>query len=373
MPRPLRRIPDGALAVGIALGVLVLQLPFRLHWVNLTDEGAILAEAADILAGRRLYVDVVHPAFPGVFFLTAAAFAIGGATFETARTLACLIFAGTTGVAYLVGRWWLRRAGALALVLLFVLYRVWAFPHWQMVSYSSLAIALLVGAMALVGAAFGSGRAGTYLAAGMVAALAMVTKQDSGVLGTAALGLGIMLAAPVPARDRIRPAVWFVAGATIVFAVALAAVVASGMLAGLIRHTIVAPLHGLRHFAYQGSPPLWPLFAQDADLRARAFSYFPSIAVDLSGRRSRAAGSIATRGGPTWRCGSRITSSGSCRSPRCRSSRDPRRRRTATPWCGGPASGSRSSSRSRHGSRSTARTTGSICSCCIRRRCSSCR
>src|SRR6185436_2189329 len=99
-------------------------------------------------------VDVVHPAFPGVFFLTAPAFAIGGATFEEAGTPACLIFAGTTGVAYLVGRWWLRRAGALALVLLFVLYRVWAFPHWQMVSYSSLAIALLLGAMALVGAAF---------------------------------------------------------------------------------------------------------------------------------------------------------------------------------------------------------------------------
>src|SRR5262245_16202638 len=139
MSRLVRRIPDGALAAAAGLGVFLLQLPFRLCWVNLTDEGAILQDATDILAGRKMYVDAVHPAFPGVHYLTAIAFAIGGETFDTARILACVVFAITAAVAWLIGRWWLRPAGALGLVLLFVVFRVWAFPHWHMVSYSSLA------------------------------------------------------------------------------------------------------------------------------------------------------------------------------------------------------------------------------------------
>jgi 4-amino-4-deoxy-L-arabinose transferase-like glycosyltransferase len=281
MARRLRRIPDGAVALVVALGVFAIQLPFRLHWVNLTDEGAILQDAVDILAGRRMYVDAIHPAFPGVFYLTAAAFALGGATFDTARVLACAIFAAAVASAYRIGRWWLRPLGALALVVLLVDYRVWAFPHWQMLSYSSLAVALLLGATALVGAAFASGRPATYVAAGAVAALAMVTKQDSGVLGTAALGAAILLVAPEPPGRRLSAALHFVAGATGVFTIAVVAISWAGMMPGLIRHTIVAPLHGLQQFAYQGSPALWPLVGQDAAMRAHAGSYFPTILVDV--------------------------------------------------------------------------------------------
>jgi hypothetical protein len=281
MLRLLRRIPDGAIAAAVVVAVLALQLPFRHHWVNLTDEGAILQDATDILAGRRMYVDAIHPAFPGVFYLTALVFAVAGATFDTARTFACVIFALTCGAVWTIGRWWLRPLGALALVVLFVDYRVWAYPHWHMLSYSSLAVALLLAAAAALGRAFAQGRAGGYAGAGMVAALAMVTKQDSGVIGTAALGLAILVAAPEPPRRRIGAALYFVAGATATFASALVALAFAGMLPALVRHTIIAPLHGFAQFAYQGSPPLWPPFTQDPDLRARAYSYFPSILFDL--------------------------------------------------------------------------------------------
>lgn len=280
MARLLRRIPDGALAAVVVLGVFALQLPFRLHWVNLTDEGAILQDATDILAGRRMYVDAIHPAFPGIFYLTAAAFAVGGATFDTARTLACALFALTTGLAFTIGRWWLRPLGALALVVLFVDYRVWAFPHWHMLSYSSLAIVLLFVSTAFLGRAFGSGSVGHYTTAGAIAALAMVTKQDSGVVGTAALGLAILVAAPERWRRRFGAALYFVAGATGVFVCIVMAIVWSGMLPGLVRHTLVAPLHGLTTFSYQGSPSLWPLFGRDAAVRALAYSYGPSILLE---------------------------------------------------------------------------------------------
>src|SRR5258706_5509092 len=254
MSRLLRRVPDGALAAAVVLTVFALQLPFRLHWVNLTDEGGILQDATDILAGRRMYVDAIHPAFPGIFYLTAAAFAVGGATFDTARTLACVIFALTVGIAFRIGRWWLGPLGALGLVVAFVDYRVWAYPHWHMLSYSSLAIALLLGATLLVGAAFARGGIGTYVAAGMVASLAMVTKQDSGVLGTAGLGLAILTIAPLPLRRRGVAMLYFGAGAMTVLAIVVVVIGWAGMLPALIAHTIIAPLHRFRTFAYQGSP-----------------------------------------------------------------------------------------------------------------------
>jgi hypothetical protein len=278
----MRRARDAALIAGVVAAVFLVQLPFRLHAVNLVDEPAIYQDAVDILSGRKMYVDSIHPAFPGVFYFTALVFWIAGATFDVGRTLACLVFAATTGVVVAMGRWWLRPAGALALAVLFVSYRVWAFPHWHMMSYSSFALALVLAATWVLGVAFASGRARTYAAAGAVAALAMVTKQDSGVLGTAALGLAILVAAPVPVGARVRAAVAFVVGASAVFGSAVLLIAWAGMLPALVEHAIVAPIHGFQHFDYQGSPALWPLWGQDPALRERAYSYFPTILVDVA-------------------------------------------------------------------------------------------
>src|SRR6059036_2001811 len=99
---------------------------------SLMDEGGILQFADDILHGRTLYRDVVVYAFPGVFYVTAAAFAVAGTSVGTARSLAALLFAIATAAVYLLARWSHGRRDALAIVLLFVCYRVWAFPHWHM-------------------------------------------------------------------------------------------------------------------------------------------------------------------------------------------------------------------------------------------------
>ena len=142
---------DGLIALAIVAGVLVLQLPFRLCAVSLVDEGAILQIAADVAQGHRLYTEAVHYAFPGVFYLTAAAFAVAGTSIETARMLAILLFALASGVVYLIARWSCGRRGALAVVTLFLVYRVWAYPHWQVLSYSTLALTLSLAATWIVG------------------------------------------------------------------------------------------------------------------------------------------------------------------------------------------------------------------------------
>ncbi len=276
-PRP----RDGLLALVVVAVVFVLQLPFRMHGTNIADEGAILTIGAELLRGRHLYGDVVHPAFPGIHWLTAALFALFGPSFETARTFTAALFAATTGIVFLIARWFLSRRGALGFVVLFLCYRVWAYPHWHMLSYSSTAVALVLIAAWIVGNAFARPGRAAYVAAGVVAGWAFITKQDSGAAGTAALGIAILLLAPGDRRARWWAASSFAAGGAVVVALATLAFVATGTLGDLVDHTLIVPFRGLREFQYQGSPALWPLFRQDAALRARIVSYMPSILFDL--------------------------------------------------------------------------------------------
>src|SRR5437016_2798231 len=106
---------DAAVAALVVLVVLLVQLPARLCGVNLLDEGAILQTADDLRRGLRLYVDAVHLPFPGIFYLTAWAFALGGTSMSTARTLAALVFAAAALARQAPG---FAVAGALARALL---------------------------------------------------------------------------------------------------------------------------------------------------------------------------------------------------------------------------------------------------------------
>ncbi|HXQ21647.1 MAG TPA: hypothetical protein VN812_08235, partial [Candidatus Acidoferrales bacterium] len=159
---------DAAVALVVVAAVVLLQLPFRLRWVSLTDEGLIFQIADDLLHGHRLYSDAVHYAFPGIFYLTAAAFALFGTSFETARSLAIVLFAVTCGVAYLIARWWCTRRDALIVVVIFLLYRVWAYPHWQMLSYSSLAVTLALVGTWITGEGLAQENAWPFLVAGVM-------------------------------------------------------------------------------------------------------------------------------------------------------------------------------------------------------------
>ena len=267
---------DGFIALGIVAGVVLLQLPFRLCAVNLVDEGAILQIAADIGQGHRLYADAVHYAFPGIFYLTAAAFALAGTSVETARALAVLIFAVAAGVVYLIARWSWGRRGALGILALFLVYRVWAYPHWQVLSYSPLAVTLALTATWVVGEAFA--REGLVLVAvgGVVSATSILAKQDMGLAVTAVLAVAVVVGRPGAGALAA-----FAAGVGLVAASAGAAIVAAGFGPDLVREAIVAPLFGARHFAYLGRPPLWPLVSQDPGLRGHLFSYLPSVLYDL--------------------------------------------------------------------------------------------
>ncbi len=260
------------------MAAVALQWPLRLRTLNLIDEGLVLQVADDLLAGRRLYADAVAYAWPGAFWLTAAAFAAFGTSIETARTVAVVVFALAASLVYLIARWSWGRAGALGVVLGFLAYRVWAYPHWQMLNYSPLAMTAVLAATWLSGGAIARGGGARAVAAGAAAGVAALCKQDLGLAATATLGAALWLAPPGGRRARL---VAYGAGVTGVLGGALLVLAAQGLLPAFVQETIVAPLHGARTFEYPSRPALWPPFEQDAVLRAKAFSYLPSVLVDL--------------------------------------------------------------------------------------------
>ncbi|MEW6268638.1 MAG: hypothetical protein AB1689_04995, partial [Thermodesulfobacteriota bacterium] len=145
------RPSDGWLTAGVFVAALLFQLPIRTRWLALLDEGYILAIADDVNRGQVLYRDVTIDApFPGAFHLLALWFRFAGASIASSRWLATIAFAAYAAALFRVSREVLPRAWALGLAVVVLCYRVWAFPHWQIYSYSMIAATLAVAAAALV-------------------------------------------------------------------------------------------------------------------------------------------------------------------------------------------------------------------------------
>jgi hypothetical protein len=278
-PGPTRA--DLGIAVLLAAGAVLIQWPFRLLTVNLIDEGLIVQVADDLLHGRRLYADAAVYAWPAVYLLTAGAFAIFGATVETARSLAVVVFALVPATGYLIARWYAPRRAAVAVALALLGYRVWAYPHWQFPSYSSLASVLGLVAVWCTGQALAREGLVRFAVAGAVGGLAMLAKQDAGASMTAALGLAVLLAPPTTRSSRWVRAATFAAGAVIVVGTVIGAFVAVGLGGDLLRESVLGPLYGATTFDYPGRPPLWPLGGPQPAFRAKAFTYLPSVLVDV--------------------------------------------------------------------------------------------
>src|SRR6185295_2590590 len=116
--------------------------------------------------GRRLYADAAVYAWPASYLLTAAAFALFGTTIETARSLAVVGFAVVPATGYLIARWFAPRRAAVAVAVVLLGYRVWAYPHWQIINYSSVAAAFSIVALWCTGQAVARGGTARFALAG---------------------------------------------------------------------------------------------------------------------------------------------------------------------------------------------------------------
>jgi hypothetical protein len=264
------------------LVAFALQLPFFDRWFSFMDEGHLLLYADLIANGRELYRDATVYPLPGAFWLLALAFRVFGASNLVARWILVVEFALLVALVFALFR---RMAGARlawAAVAAMLVYRVWAFPHWHMYSYSSTALLLQLAALAVLLRAFDSGRRAAFAAAGLLFGLGVLCKQDYGAAALAAFATASVAwarTAPQP-QPRLAPlAASFLAPAA---AVGLAAGLhfwRAGILGEVLRFTVWNHFVGMSSFDYSSFPALFPLFGQDPALRSidGLTAYMPAI------------------------------------------------------------------------------------------------
>lgn len=283
-----------AVALLIVLA-LAIQLPLYDRWLSLLDEGAIAQIADQITRGGLPYRDGVHVALPGIFYLTAGLYGLFGASLVVGRWLMVAAFSALVALVYLLARSVAGRTAAFIVGLLCVAYRAWAFPHWQMLSYSPLAILLVMVAAGLLVIDIGKPRPHWVPLAGAVTGCAALFKQDSAGIGFVALTLWVLVSGygstgSWPAALR-RAGRFGLAGALPVVAVLLA-FVPSGLTLELLHQTVWFPLVAQPVWAsaaggghYTAFPTLWPPWEMAEAIRGKGlFSYFPSLLLDLHWR-----------------------------------------------------------------------------------------
>ncbi|MBM4265086.1 MAG: hypothetical protein FJ144_00500 [Deltaproteobacteria bacterium] len=286
-PRPFDRT-DAAITALIGVAALLYPLFFFDRWIGLLDEGYIHAIADDVNRGAVLYRDVyIDNPFPGSFHLLALWFRLFGTSVLSSRVLALVGFAVYAASFYRIVRASVPRAWALGFIVFLFAYRVWAFPHWQVYSYSLASATLITAAAALLVSAVQHGSFAWIAAAGLVAGLSAVCKQDYGFAVTGGLGLALLLL-PLLRREAkgwtdwiARPAT-FGAGVAVVLGFMVLWLASRGALDEFVQQAVVQPLRGAVGFgAYPRLPDPWPLWGQDAHLREQVGHYFPSILVTL--------------------------------------------------------------------------------------------
>lgn len=288
-----RLVGHPAAPFAVAAATAALQLPIFDRFFSAMDEGHILAFADLVVNGPGvLYRDATSYPLPGAFYLLAAVFRIFEPSILVARGVVVVEFALFAALVFA----WMRRlvspGGALATVGVVWLYRVWAFPHWQMYNYSSTALLVLVASALLCVRFLESGSHRALAASGFVFGLGVFCKQDYGAAFLFATGVTLVVAgrtAPAGRRTPGRDLAVFLAPAAAVGAAAGLWFWWQGQLGLVVQMTVLNHFIGLSSYAYEKLPGLLPLFRQDPALRTPVglHTLFPSIVETIHGLQVR--------------------------------------------------------------------------------------
>ena len=274
-------------ALAVALLALAFQLPSFDRTASLLDEGHILQFADIVSRGGELYRDASTLALPGAFYLLALAFALTDPSILVARWIVVFEFSAFAAVLFLLLRRLTAPAVAASGVALLFVYKIWAFPHWQMYSYSTTAQLCLAGALYGVVRYHESARRAHLVGAGIATGLAIVCKQDYGMAGLLGLNAALFLSLRGGGRAaRARAGRVFAAYNAPVAAIGVAVAyhfLRQGLLAEMLQQTLLQHLQGIATGLYSPAPPLLPLFEPSPLLRSAygLGAYVPSILVTL--------------------------------------------------------------------------------------------
>jgi hypothetical protein len=262
---------------------LAFQLPFFDRWFSFMDEGHLCLFAELIANGGELYRDATVYPLPGAFWLLALAFRAFGASNLVARWIAVVEFALFVALLFALFRRMASTRLAWAAVATLLVYRVWAFPHWHMYSYSSTALLFQLAALAALLRFLDSGRRASLGLAGLLFGLGVLCKQDYGAAALAAFAVTLAVGvrtSPAAARPRLLPlAAVFLAPAALAGLAAGLHFWRAGLLGDALRFTVWNHFVGMASFEYTSFPGLLPVFGQDPALRSvdGLTSFMPAI------------------------------------------------------------------------------------------------
>jgi len=265
---------------------MVIQIPLHDRGLFFFDEGVTFNSAESILRGSILYKDKAMFAGPGIYYFTAMLYKVFGISYLASRYAMAAVFSGAAILVFLISRRMMAEWIAFLTAMVFVTHRVWAFPVWNIIGYSTFSIFFI--ALALLMLTAFNKRPQLYLAmlVGFVVAIATMFKQDYG--GSTAIGISLYLFvwpwlreknddAPKPDFSRVKLIAAYVAGGVIVCVPVFAYFALNGALDDYFRNTLIVPL--TIESSRESVPliPLWPLFKQDEYLRTHLFQYVPAV------------------------------------------------------------------------------------------------
>jgi len=258
--------------LGVAIATGLFQLLFFDRWFSAMDEGHILYYADLVNQGGMLYRDATIYPLPGAFYLLAAFFDVFGPSNLVARWVVLVEFSLFVALLFL----WMRRLvpERVALLAVFVLwlYRIWAFPHWQMYGYSTTALLLLVASAVILLRSLEQGSRPLLAAAGLLFGLGVFCKQDYSAAALLALLPTLWVAVRSSEQARrsspVASLAVFLGPAALVGALAGLHFWQQGQLAWVVQITALRHFVGMASYDYPAFPALLPLFVQDPALRS---------------------------------------------------------------------------------------------------------
>ncbi len=251
---------------------LLFQVPMVDRWFNFMDEGHMVQYAQMGADGYQFYRDVTFYPLPGSFWLLALIFKVFEPSVILTRWIVALQFSAFVTLLYVLCRRVASVRVAAISVFALLLYRIWAFPHWQMYSYSTTCLLLIVVCLLLMLRFFDTGETRRLGIAGFVFGLAVLAKQDySAGFMLAAVPLLLIWNGTAPAgarRSTLSLLGWFYGPAAVVGALTGLYYLAQGILPDLLQFTVFNHFTGMSTYEYTSFPSFFPLVHDVTDANA---------------------------------------------------------------------------------------------------------
>jgi hypothetical protein len=267
----------------VAVVALAFQLPFFDRWFSVMDEGHMLQFADLIANGGMIYRDATSYPLPGAFYLLALVFHFFEPSILVSRWVVAIEFALFVPLVFMVVRRLLPLSWALLAVAVLLLYRAWAFPHWQMYNYSTTAMFVLTASWFALVQFLASENKRWLALSGLLFGLGVFCKQDYGAAMLLAASATLAVYARTGPDATRKPllglfSTFLIPGALVGAAAGLHFWL-QGQLAFVLQLTVLNHFVGLASYDYQSFPSLLPLFQQDPALRdgAGLYNNFPAL------------------------------------------------------------------------------------------------